>query len=100
MTIFMLAMLFNAPLVGVRKRWQRVLHAVEMQGIPFDPDGTATSVCGVTGLRILAADENQIVLWPPYVEGLAPRHERCKACFDGCKKKRPRSRFAPRKVAS
>lgn len=97
--------LFTAPLVGIRKRWPRVLHAIEMDGIPVhDLDGTATSACGVTGLRIVAvADEDGtdfVVPWPPYVEGLAPNHERCKACFDACKKKRPRSRFAPRKDAA
>lgn len=96
---------FSAPLIGVRKRWPRVLHAIEMPEIVRGwPNGTATSVCGTPGLRILAVDADDVkdlpVPWPPYVEGLVPNHERCKDCFDACKKKRPRSRFGPRKDAT
>jgi hypothetical protein len=91
----LLALVFSAPLIGIRLRWPTVLHAVTMEGLPTKtwPNGTATSACGLGGLRVL---NNGIgaVPWPPYVVGLAEAgHTRCAECFAAVGKMRPRARF-------
>lgn len=87
----MFSLYFCAPVIGILKRWPNTLHAVDLDGLTMDPDGTAKSVCGLKGLRVVVSGTT-IGLWPPAVKGLAPQ-VRCRACFDICKKKRPRSRF-------
>lgn len=100
----LLDLAFNAPLVGIRKRWPNVLHAVDMKGLPVKtwPNGTATSVCGLRGLRVLSSpgvDGNDLlVLWPPRVAGLAPM-TRCPECHEATGRKRPRSTFRRREAA-
>lgn len=94
----LIAVFFSAPVIGLRKRWPNVLHAVELDGIPFDPDGTCESACGLKGLRV-AVSGSTIGLWPPYVDGLGEK-VRCPECFAICKKKRPRSRFVSKVMAS
>lgn len=93
----LIALMFGAPWIGVRKRWPSVLHAVTYEGLPIHtwPDGLATSACGLTGLRILASGENPVA-WPPRVAGLAESSkERCRACWEATGRKRPRSTFKP-----
>lgn len=94
-TFSLIALALKAPHIGLRKRWPNVLHAVELDGLPVKtwPDGQATSVCGVSGLRILAASDGPAP-WPPYVKGLGEKN-RCPECFAQCKKKRPVTRFHP-----
>lgn len=89
--LFVLA--FSCPLIGVRQRWPNVLHAVEVDGLPIKtwPKGTARSVCGKTGVRVLM-DGDTLVPWPPYVKGLGEK-VRCSECFEKCPKKKPVARF-------
>lgn len=94
----LVSLFFMAPLIGIRVRWPNVLHAVELDGIPFDPNGTCTSACGLKGLRI-AVTGTTVALWPPYVKGLGEK-KRCPECFAICKKKKPRSRFVRKEVAA
>lgn len=86
------AMVF-APLVAINPRWPRVLHAVEMEEIAHAwPNGSVTSECGRSRLRVLASGSD-LVLWPPRVKGLTPDHERCADCYVATGRKRPRSTF-------
>lgn len=89
---YWLDLAFNAPLIGIRKRWPNVLHAVELEGLPGPgKDGLASSVCGLSGVRV-ATWGDTIGLWPPAVKGLGEK-VRCKECYEVCKRKKPRTRF-------
>lgn len=90
----LLTLALNAPLIGVRKRWPQTLHAIDMDGLPIAtwPKGKATSVCGVTGLRVVESRQGA-ALWPPRVSTLPDGTVRCRDCFEGTRPKRPRSNF-------
>jgi hypothetical protein len=53
----LISLMFSAPLIGVRLRWPNVLHAIDMDGLPIKswPNGKARSVCGLSGLRVVAS---------------------------------------------
>lgn len=88
----LISLMFAAPLVGTRKRWPEVLHAVRMEDLPIKtwPNGTARSACGLSGLRLMSNDGKAPVPWPPRVAGLAPM-VRCQECHELTGRKRPRS---------
>ena len=91
----MFELIFNAPLIGVRKRWPNVLHAVEMEGLPIKtwPKGKAVSVCGITGLRLLGREDGSATLWPPRVKGMPDGVTRCRDCHEATGRLRPRSEY-------
>lgn len=95
----LISLMLTAPLVGLRKRWPNVLHAVEMEGFPVKtwPNGTARSACGLTGLRLLWSSGP--TPWPPRVRGLPEGFTRCAECHEATGRKRPRSEFKPRQTA-
>lgn len=90
----LISLMFEAPLIVVRARWPEVLHAVTMEGLPIKtwPHGLARSACGLTGLRLVWADDSGPVPWPPRVAGLGPM-KRCEACHEATGRKRPRATF-------
>jgi len=88
----LIELVFNAPLVGVRKRWPNVLHAVEMEGLPW-PEGKAVSACGITGLRVVADERSMVMPWPPRVASIPDGMSRCRPCHEATGKLRPRSEF-------
>ena len=90
----LIALMLDAPLIGVRKRWPETLHAIAMDGFPVAtwPKGKATSACGLSGLRV-AVDESGAVPWPPRVSTLPEGTVRCRECHEATGRKRPRSEF-------
>lgn len=95
-TPWLFGLAFDAPLIGVRKRWPKTLHAVEMEAVmdgALGP-GTFVSACGAKGLRLLShiIEGNQLAaLWPPAVKNLPG--ERCRECWERTGRKRPRTKW-------
>ena len=91
----LIACAMNAPLIGVSKRWPNTLHAIDMDGLPIAkwPDGTATSVCGKTRLRLLGGREGLPIAWPPRVSSLPDGTTRCRDCYVDSPVKKVRSEF-------
>lgn len=85
------------PVVGVRKRWPNVLHAVTFDGLPVKtwPRGQATAACGVRNVRVWSLDDEGClpVPWPPSTRGMPRGYTRCKECWDATGRKRPRSQW-------
>ena len=95
---YMLGMAFDAPLIGLLKRWPNKLHAVPMESvIDASLSGRAyESACGMRGLRLLGkeVDGQQIAArWPPRLRGLPDDLERCRECWDATGKMRPRTEW-------
>ena len=80
---------FGAPLVGVSKRWPKVLHAITMENVIRDwESNTTTAACGRSQLKILGTKNGYALPWPP-LHRCAP-DERCRPCWVATGKKRPR----------
>jgi hypothetical protein len=93
--VTLMTALVYAPLVGIRKRWPNVAHAVEIDElIRAWPSGSPLPVaaCGVRGLRLISDDVNAIIPWPIPARG-GPM-ERCRECWVVTGSKRPRARWA------
>lgn len=83
-----------APIIGMSKRWPRVLHAVDMDEIiKAWPDRTVTSMCGVPRLRIMGNGDGNLAPWPPRLAGLPDEMTRCVDCQKATGNKRPRCQF-------
>ena len=101
----LIGLMLSAPLIGIRKRWPHVLHAVEMDGLPTKtwPNGQAVAVCGVTHVRLPKYETSDGIevfgLWPPAVRSLPKGWTRGKACAEGASKKRPRTHFELKALA-
>lgn len=88
------SLMLAAPLVGVRKRWPDVLHAVTDDGLPIKtwPHGTARSACGLTGVRLLSLAPGGPIPWPVQ-QRLPNGWVRCEACHEATGRKRLRARI-------
>lgn len=87
-----IALCLNAPLIGMSRRWPRVLHAIPLEGISIRGDKGHVSACGKTGLRFIKlgdAPEPTAAPWPPPARGF-DAHERCRDCWESTGRMRPR----------
>lgn len=94
----LLGLMFDAPLVGLLKRWPDTLHAVEMKAVIDGALGRGTfrSACGRRGLRLLGQDLDGSYLaarWPPRLRGMPKKIERCRECWLETGRMRPRTEW-------
>ncbi|HEY7822151.1 MAG TPA: hypothetical protein VIG24_04935 [Acidimicrobiia bacterium] len=100
----------DAPLMSVLARWPDRVHAVEMKQVVEGWDrGTFTTVCGISGTRLIGVTviepEGSATIaacWPPRVrgDGAMPSHrERCRECFEKTGRMRPRTEYRARETA-
>lgn len=86
-------LIIAAPVIGIADGdvTHATAHAVTIEGLPIKtwPNGTATSACGVPGVRVLA-DQGLVALWPPAVKNLPEGTTRCLACQKATGNKNPR----------
>jgi hypothetical protein len=84
-----------APLIGVRKRWPDIHHAIDLDAVCEGWDrGTYRSACGLTGLRMVGAypqgyEGVHAVQWPPRVSAMPDGVQRCRECWVATGKARP-----------
>lgn len=96
---FIVALL--APVIGVSKRWPRLLHAIEMdEAVTWSlHNRTATAACGASRLRVMGDEDGRVVPWPPAAKPMPTGMERCRECWNLTGRKRPRARWGKREVA-
>lgn len=96
----LVGVMLDAPIMGVLVRWPHRLHAVDMEAVCDGWDrGTFRSVCGFRGLKLVGADTEPDPIaapWPPRLRGLPDGYERCRTCWEGTGKMRPRIQWRRR----
>ena len=98
---------FNAPLVGVLRRWPHRLHAVTMEAVVDGwKRGSFKSACGLRGMAFCAAtfeespgSDPTAAPWPPRLQGMPEGFIRCRVCWEATGKKRPRCQYKPKAAA-
>jgi len=92
--MMLVAVMFDAPVMGVSRRWPNTVHAVDMEGVVEGwGRGTFKSTCGKTGLRFWGHEVEGVLCaapFPPRVKGMPDSTERCRECWVLTGKKRPR----------
>jgi hypothetical protein len=92
--MMLIAVMFDAPVIGVLRRWPNRVHAIEMEAVAAGWErGTFKSACGVTGLRFWGLEVENVLCaapFPPRVKGMPDGLVRCRECWVLTGKKRPR----------
>ena len=89
----LLTFMFNAPVCGIATRTPTIVHAVELDAMPYPwPNRQPLAVCGKKVRYLAHKDDPCPALWPPAIAGLRTLGwTRCDSCFAEGSKKRPRS---------